>query len=137
MLPTFGPPTALVPALGGGVLSASGLRSCFGEESMVVGAVVAVLGRSLDSPDMAAPEVGGSFPVSSSFLILDLSSSSSSHTVSAVEESTELESGSECFGSELSAGDSSCDSCVLLDAWPCRILGACSGIPPKEGRLLP
>lgn len=50
-----------------------------GELDNVVAAVVAVRGRSVDV--MAAADEGGSLPVSSSFLILDLRSSSSSHTV--------------------------------------------------------
>lgn len=48
---------------------------------MVVTVVVAVRGLSVDMCDMAAAEDVGSFPVSSSFRILDLRSSSSSHTV--------------------------------------------------------
>ena len=46
---------------------------------MVVTVVVAVLGRSV--VDMAAAEEEGNLPVSSSFLIRDFSSSSSSQTV--------------------------------------------------------
>jgi hypothetical protein len=52
-----------------------------GDEDMVVAVVVAVGGRSSDNLDTAAPEVDGSLPVSSSRCILDLRSSSSSHTV--------------------------------------------------------
>jgi hypothetical protein len=48
---------------------------------MVVTVVVAVWGRSWDARDIAAPEVAGSLPVNSSRCILDLRSSSSSHTV--------------------------------------------------------
>jgi hypothetical protein len=51
----------------------------FGEEESVVAAVVAVFG--LSELVIAAADDGGSFPVSSNFLILDLRSSSSSHTV--------------------------------------------------------
>jgi hypothetical protein len=47
----------------------------------VVAVVVAVGGRSADARETAAPEVGGSFPVNSSFRIRDLRSSSSSQTV--------------------------------------------------------
>lgn len=57
------------------------LRPNFGEEEMVVIVVVAVGGRSLKTFEMAASEVGGSFPVSSSFRILCLRSSTSSHIV--------------------------------------------------------
>lgn len=53
----------------------------FGDADIVVALVVAVGGRSSDARDMAAPEVGGSFPVSSNRWIRDLRSSSSSHTV--------------------------------------------------------
>ena len=117
MLAELGPPTVFSGTLclrsrSAGV-DGSGFFSLFGDESIVVGAVVAVRGRSALSPETAAADVGGSFPVSSSFLIRDFRSSSSSHTVSAVCESTELESGSDRFGSELSAGDSSCGSCGL------------------------
>src|ERR1700712_1686719 len=53
---------------------------CFGEEEIVVvAAVVAVFG--LSEVVIAAAEDGGNLPVNSSFLILDLRSSSSSHTV--------------------------------------------------------
>lgn len=52
---------------------------CLGDEDMVVAAVVAVLGRSDDV--IAAADDGGSFPVNSSFRILDFKSSSSSQTV--------------------------------------------------------
>lgn len=70
----------------------------------MVGAVVAVRGRSLESPDAAALEVEGFFlSPDSSFLIRDLSSSSSSHTVSAVCDSTD--ESVRCW-SELSVGDS-------------------------------
>jgi hypothetical protein len=53
---------------------------CFGDVDIVVAWVVAVRGLSVE-PAMAAADEGGSLPVSSSFLILDLRSSSSSHTV--------------------------------------------------------
>jgi hypothetical protein len=56
-------------------------RPLFGEDDMVVTVVVAVGGRSLEARDIAAPEVGGSFPVSSSRCIRDFRSSSSSQTV--------------------------------------------------------
>lgn len=52
---------------------------CFGEDDIVVAAVVAVFG--LSDVVIAAAEDGGSLPVSSSFRILDLRSSSSSQTV--------------------------------------------------------
>jgi hypothetical protein len=47
----------------------------------VVIVVVAVGGLSADALDIAAPDVGGSFPVNSSLCILDFNSSSSSQTV--------------------------------------------------------
>ena len=53
----------------------------FGDADIVVALVVAVGGRSSDARDMAAPEVGGIFPVSSNRWIRDLRSSNSSHTV--------------------------------------------------------
>lgn len=53
----------------------------FGDEDIVVTVVVAVGGRSSESRDTAAPDVDGSFPVSSRRWIRDLRSSSSSHTV--------------------------------------------------------
>ena len=84
--------------------------SCLGDESMVVGAVVAVLGLSLESADTAAADVGGNLPVNSSFLIRDFSSSSSSQTVSSGPESAD----ESCFGSELSAGDSLVARCKLV-----------------------
>jgi hypothetical protein len=52
---------------------------CFGEDDVVVAAVVAVFGRS--DVVMAAADDGGSFPVNSSFRIRDFRSSNSSHTV--------------------------------------------------------
>ena len=58
---------------------ATAVALCLGEEDMVVAAVVAVFGRS--EAVIAAAEDGGNLPVSSSFLILDFKSSSSSHTV--------------------------------------------------------
>ena len=85
------------------------LRSCLGDELIVVGAVVVVRGLSelAPPPVTAAFEVGGIFPVSSSFLIRDLRSSNSSQTVEgAVCESTESDSAADCFASELLAGDS-------------------------------
>lgn len=108
-----GPPTAYSPDiswaidcdLDSGICCCGSDLSCFGEESMVVGAVVAVLGRSLCSTgSAAAPEVEGSLPVSSSFLMRDFRSLSSSHTVSAVSEATEAESGLEGLGSEFPVG---------------------------------
>lgn len=57
------------------------LRRCFGEEDKVVMAVFAVRGLSLVGVYIAAEDDGGSFPVSSSFLIRSLRSSSSSQTV--------------------------------------------------------
>ena len=56
-------------------------RLCCGDVEIVVVVVVAVRGRSLDPFNIAAPEEGGNFPVSSSFRILDFKSSSSSQTV--------------------------------------------------------
>lgn len=68
---------------------------------MVVGAVVAVRGRYSSGLPIAALEVGGNFPVSSSFLIRDFRSSSSSHTVEgAVFESMESESAGDFFAFE-------------------------------------
>ena len=57
------------------------LRWYLGEEEMVVMAVFAVRGRSLEGLYIAAEEEGGSFPVNSSFLMRSLRSSSSSQTV--------------------------------------------------------
>lgn len=54
---------------------------CLGDPDMVVALVVAVGGRSSEALDMAAPDVGGSFPVSSSRWMRDLISSISSQTV--------------------------------------------------------
>lgn len=104
----------------------SGLRDCFGEEPMVVGAVVAVRGRSpgvLLFVVAALLDDCGIFPVTSSALMRDLRSVSSSQTVEgAVCESTESEdSGEETLRSEFSTGDSSSDS-RCLDAWLCRLL---------------
>ena len=78
LLKAFAP----VGVSGGGVgvaffLSASRLRSCFGDESMVVGAVVAVRGRSLESPEAAALETVGTLSFISSSLMRDLSSTRS------------------------------------------------------------
>jgi hypothetical protein len=56
-------------------------RPRFGEEDIVVTVVVAVAGRSLDARDIAAPEVGGNFPVNSSLCMRDFRSSNSSQTV--------------------------------------------------------
>lgn len=56
-------------------------RACFGDDETVVTVVVAVGGLSLNAPTIAAPDVEGSFPVSSSLRNLDFKSSSSSHTV--------------------------------------------------------
>jgi hypothetical protein len=56
-------------------------RPRFGDDDMVVTVVVAVGGRSLEARDIAAPDVAGSFPVSSSRCMRDLRSSSSSQTV--------------------------------------------------------
>jgi hypothetical protein len=53
----------------------------FGDVDIVVIVVVAVGGLSPDACETAAPEVAGSFPVSSSFRIRDFKSSSSSQTV--------------------------------------------------------
>jgi hypothetical protein len=53
----------------------------FGDDDKVVAVVAAVRGRSVDTLDMAAVDDEGNFPVSSSFLILDFKSSSSSQTV--------------------------------------------------------
>ena len=53
---------------------------CFGDDDKVVAWVVAVLGRSWEL-FIAAADEDGILPVSSSFLILDFRSSSSSHTV--------------------------------------------------------
>lgn len=83
---------------------------------IVVGAVVAVRGLSeLEPPPAtAALELDGNFPVSSSFLILDFRSSSSSQTVEgAVCESTESDSAADRFASELFAGESPSESAVL------------------------
>lgn len=52
-----------------------------GDDEAVVAVVVAVGGRSSVNLDTAAPEVGGSLPVSSRRWMRDLRSSSSSHTV--------------------------------------------------------
>ena len=93
--------------------SESDFRCCFGEEPMVVGAVVAVRGLSEPDPPLmsAALEVGGIFPVSSSFLMRDFKSSSSSQTVEgAVCESTESDSAAERFASELFSGESPSES---------------------------
>jgi hypothetical protein len=101
------------------------LRSCFGEELIVVGAVVAVLGLSelAPPPVTAALEVDGILPVSSSFLIRDFRSSSSSHTVEgAVCESTESDSAADCLASELLAGESPSEPCGLADWLPCRLV---------------
>lgn len=54
---------------------------CFGDEDNVVAVVAAVRGRSPETLDMAAADDEGILPVNSSFLIRDLRSSSSSHTV--------------------------------------------------------
>lgn len=56
-------------------------RPLFGDVDIVVTVVVAVRGRSFDAREIAAPEVAGSFPVSSSRCIRDLRSSNSSQTV--------------------------------------------------------
>ena len=61
------------------VRGATGGLLCLGELDSVVAAVVAVRGRSVDV--IAAAEDGGSFPVNSSFRILDFRSSNSSQTV--------------------------------------------------------
>ena len=53
----------------------------FGEDDIVVAFVVAVRGRSPATVDIAAADDAGSLPVSSSFLIRDFKSSSSSQTV--------------------------------------------------------
>jgi hypothetical protein len=58
----------------------SPLDLCLGEDDKVVACVVAVRGLSFE-PVIAAADEGGSFPVSSSFLILDFRSSNSSQTV--------------------------------------------------------
>lgn len=66
-----------------------------GDADMVVAFVVAVGGRfSSELLDMAAPELEGILPVSSSRLIRDFRSSSSSHTVdgAAVDEEDSLPS---------------------------------------------
>ena len=78
----------VVEAVSGGVgvaflLSDCDFRTFLGDESMVVGAVVAVRGRSLESPDAAALEDVGAGPLNSRLLMRDFRSSSSSHTVSA------------------------------------------------------
>jgi hypothetical protein len=57
------------------------LRWCLGEEEVAVIAEVAVRGLSLGLLYIAAADDGGSFPVSSNFLIRSLRSSSSSQTV--------------------------------------------------------
>jgi hypothetical protein len=54
---------------------------CFGDEDNVVAVVAAVRGRSPETLDMAAADDDGNLPVNSSFLIRDLRSSNSSHTV--------------------------------------------------------
>lgn len=127
--------TSVCSAAGGSVVLAWGCRSCFGEESMVVGAVVAVLGRSILSSDAATLDVGGSLPVSSKFLIRNFRSSSSSQTVSAVCESSEAESGMDGLGSELSAGDSSWESCSLLLGKVASLRGClCSAATPNDDR---
>jgi hypothetical protein len=59
------------------------LRARFGEDDRVVTVVVAVGGRSLDAREIAAPDVAGNLPVSSSRCMRDLRSSNSSHTVDA------------------------------------------------------
>ena len=56
-------------------------RPRFGEGDIVVMVVVAVSGRSPVAVEIAAPDEAGSFAVSSSFLNLDLRSSSSSNMV--------------------------------------------------------
>lgn len=56
-------------------------RPRLGDVDMVVIVVVAVGGLSPVAWETAAPDVAGSFPVSSSFRILDFKSSNSSHTV--------------------------------------------------------
>jgi hypothetical protein len=53
----------------------------FGEPDIVVALVFAVVGRSSDILDIAAPDVAGNLPVNSNRWIRDLRSSSSSHTV--------------------------------------------------------
>lgn len=58
-------------------------RTRFGDDDIVVTVVVAVGGRSLVAREMAAPDVAGSLPVSSSLCMRDFRSSSSSHTVDA------------------------------------------------------
>ena len=57
------------------------LRWCLGEVDNAVTVVAAVRGLSLDVPEIAAWDDGGSFPVSSSLRIRDFRSSSSSQTV--------------------------------------------------------
>lgn len=57
------------------------LRWYFGEEEMVVMAVFAVRGLSLEGLYMAAEDDEGSFPINSNFLMRSLRSSSSSQTV--------------------------------------------------------
>lgn len=87
-------PTSLCCSIAGGAgvsmgaSAGSGLRDCLGDELIVVGAVVAVRGRSLE-PEAAALDVEGFLSLDSSFLMRDFSSSSSSHTVSAACESTD------------------------------------------------
>lgn len=54
---------------------------CFGDEDKVVAVVAAVRGLSPETVDMAAADDDGNLPVNSSFLIRDLRSSNSSHTV--------------------------------------------------------
>ena len=54
---------------------------CFGEGDIVVMAVVAVAGRSPRILDIAALDVEGIFPLSSSFLILEFRSSSCSRII--------------------------------------------------------
>lgn len=56
-------------------------RLCFGDEDIVVMVVDAVGGRSPKTLDIAAPDVDGNLPVSSSFFILCLRSSTSSQIV--------------------------------------------------------
>lgn len=70
-----------VVLLAASAVDAVAFATRFGDPDMVVALVVAVVGRSSETRDMAAPELAGSLPVISRRCILDLRSSSSSHTV--------------------------------------------------------
>ena len=88
---------------------------CFGDDDIVVTVVVAVLGLSID--DMAAADEVGSLPVSSSFLMRDFRSSSSSHTVDGAVVDIVDSVGGAALGA-YRAFESDTYRCVLLAATP-------------------